>query len=112
VPTPGAPPKDVKNEDRSGNVYENKGKGDSLSAMKNDFSAQFNRQNRFMTIWTTNRERSEDQMSKMKVHPAISMKTKAEVSGTRYQVSGVRTSLQAASLQDMGEEFSLLTTVS
>jgi hypothetical protein len=33
-------PKDVKNEGRSGNVYENKGRGDNLADAKDDISAR------------------------------------------------------------------------
>ena len=35
-----APHKDVKNEDRSGNVYENKGPHDTLPDLKDDISTQ------------------------------------------------------------------------
>jgi hypothetical protein len=87
VRTPGAPQKAVKNEGRSGNVYENKGKDDSFPDMESDFSAQFGGKNRIMTIWKTNREGSEHSISKMKVHPAIFMKIKKrrKVSGARRQ---------------------------
>jgi len=38
----GAPPRDVKNEDRSGNVYENKGQEDNLPDAKDDICAWLN----------------------------------------------------------------------